>query len=181
MTHMSERNICINFDAPNNIYLHHINPWKNAAIWCNFKIHIWQSRFWGHWGQRMFNVEFWGCGFEILQSFLNVWQTSLWQTVPKFWFICLFYCSSKTYSCKLCKEKDIKVKQIRTLEPFVIQKSALPFWGWQPNFQKWLLLHTKIFLLSLVAMQLVEFRVSNKQHMEQTSRLGYFAIYLPII
>ena len=31
-----------------------------------------------------------------------------------------------------------KDKQIRTLEPFVIQRSALPFWGWQPNFQKWL-------------------------------------------
>ena len=30
----------------------------------------------------------------------KVRQTSVWQTVPKFWFICLFYCSSKTYSCK---------------------------------------------------------------------------------
>ena len=24
------------------------------------------------------------------------------------------------------------------MEPFVIQRSTLPFWGWQPNFQKWL-------------------------------------------
>ena len=30
----------------------------------------------------------------------KVRQTSVWQTVPKFWFICLFYCSSKTYYCK---------------------------------------------------------------------------------
>ena len=33
----------------------------------------------------------------------KVRQTSVWQTIPKFWFICLFYCSSKTYSCKQCK------------------------------------------------------------------------------
>jgi hypothetical protein len=37
-------------------------------------------------------------------------QTFVWQTVPKFWFICLFHCSSNTYSCKCCKKKDIKVK-----------------------------------------------------------------------
>ena len=34
----------------------------------------------------------------------KVRQTSLWQTVPKFWFIRLFYCSSKTYSCMYCKK-----------------------------------------------------------------------------
>ena len=49
------------------------------------------------------------------------------KTVSKFWFICLFYCSSKNYSCKYYKKKDINVKQIRTLEPFVLQRSALLF------------------------------------------------------
>jgi hypothetical protein len=30
----------------------------------------------------------------------KVRQIFVWQKVPKLWFICLFYCSSKTYSCK---------------------------------------------------------------------------------
>ena len=32
--------------------------------------------------------------------------------------------------------KYSKVKQIRTLEPFVIQRSTLPFRGEEPNFQE---------------------------------------------
>jgi hypothetical protein len=30
-----------------------------------------------------------------------------------------------------------KVKKIRTLEPFVVQRSTLPFRGEEPNFQEW--------------------------------------------
>ena len=40
------------------------------------------------------------------------------------------------YSCKQCKRKYSKVKWIRTLEPFVIQRSTLPFRGEEPNFQE---------------------------------------------
>ena len=31
-----------------------------------------------------------------------------------------------------------KVKSIRTLKPFVIQRSTLPFWGEEKKFQEWL-------------------------------------------
>ena len=44
----------------------------NALIWGYF----WNVRkgcFWGHWGQRVIKVEFWGCDLEILSSFLKVW------------------------------------------------------------------------------------------------------------
>ena len=37
---------------------------------------------------------------SLAASLEKVRQSSVWQKVPKFWFICLFYCSSKTYSCK---------------------------------------------------------------------------------
>ena len=63
--HMSRRNIWINFEAPQQ-YIVISNLGENAAIWCNFQ-NIWQSRFWGHWGQRTFNVEFWSYDLEILQ------------------------------------------------------------------------------------------------------------------
>ena len=36
----------------------------------------------------------------------KVRQTSVWQTETKFWSICLFYCSSKPYSCKYCKNQN---------------------------------------------------------------------------
>ena len=34
-----------------------------ALIWGNFQ-NFRSTRFWGHWGQRTFNVEFWGCNLE---------------------------------------------------------------------------------------------------------------------
>ena len=45
---------------------------KFALIWCYFQ-NICACRFWGHWGQRTIDVEFWGCDLEIWQSFLKVW------------------------------------------------------------------------------------------------------------
>ena len=45
---------------------------KNALIWGHFE-NVWYSRFWGHWGQRTFEVEFLGYNLENLKSFLKVW------------------------------------------------------------------------------------------------------------
>ena len=57
-----------------------------------FKIVTWAFR--GHRGQMTINVGFSGCVLKILQSFLKVWLlTSVWQTIPKFWFIWLCYIS----------------------------------------------------------------------------------------
>ena len=36
----------------------------NALIWGFFQ-NVWKGRFWGHWGQRTFKVEFWGCNLEF--------------------------------------------------------------------------------------------------------------------
>ena len=59
--------------------------------------------------------------------------------------------SKKYVTIKWCKPNMISIlcisykvslwgtiKTIRTLESFVIQRSALIFRGWQPNFQEWL-------------------------------------------
>ena len=62
---------------------------RNALIWSYFQ-NVWCGRLWGHWGQRIFAVEFRGYGPEILFSFLIVWLSTLRklsQTVPKFWLI----------------------------------------------------------------------------------------------
>ena len=84
----------------------------------------------------MFNVEFWGCKLEILQSFLKVpLPTSIGKALYDKWsqssdlfdygiFLFALYILWGT------------MKKIRILEPFVIQRPALPFWGLQPNFQK---------------------------------------------
>ena len=73
-----------------------------ALIWCYFQ-NICVCHFWDHWGQRMIEVEFWGCDLKILQSFLKVWLpiSKKWdrplydkqfQSSDLFVF---FYCSSK--------------------------------------------------------------------------------------
>ena len=62
---------------------------RNALIWSYFQ-NVWCGRLWGHWGQRIFAVEFRGYGPEILFSFLIVWLSTLRklsQTVPEFWLI----------------------------------------------------------------------------------------------
>ena len=74
----------------------------NALIWGYFW-NVRKGRFWGHWGLRSLRLQ--PRNFSIISESLaanleKVRQTSVWQTVPKFWFIWLFYCSSKTYSCK---------------------------------------------------------------------------------
>ena len=90
---------------------------------------------------RCWILRLWPRNFAIISESLaanleKVRQTSVWQTVPKFWFIWLWYLSfCITYKDFEDNKKD---KWIQTLEPFVIQRSALPFRGWQPNFQKWL-------------------------------------------
>ena len=57
-THMSARNIYMNFEAHNNIYVTLILG-RNRAISCNFW-NIWQSCFWGRWLMRMNDVDlFW--------------------------------------------------------------------------------------------------------------------------
>ena len=56
---------------------------KNAAIWYNF-LNICQSHFWGHWGQRMFDVEV--ClNFEVTTSkfFNHFWKLGC--QPQKFW------------------------------------------------------------------------------------------------
>ena len=96
---MSGRIIWINFKAPISILE------RNAVIWCNF-LNILQSRFWGRWCWMKFGLlvlRLWPQKFVIIFESLaadlkKVRQTSIWQTVPDFWFICLFYCSSKTYN-----------------------------------------------------------------------------------
>ena len=65
-SHMSRRNIWINSKPPNNIYVILILG-RNWSISCYFW-NIWQSRFWGHWGQRTIKVEFCGCNLEISES-----------------------------------------------------------------------------------------------------------------
>ena len=43
------------------------------------------------------------------------------------------------FAFELRKSKLVKMQSsLLTMEPFVIQRSALPLRGWQPNFQKWL-------------------------------------------
>ena len=54
----------------------------------------------------------------------NVRQASVCQTVPKFWFICLFYSFSK----KLIYWNAKGEVKSQTLEPFVIRRSASLFW-----------------------------------------------------
>ena len=53
----------------------------------------------------------------------NVRQASICQTVPKFWFICLFYSFSK----KLIYWNAKGDMKSQTLEPFVIRRSASLF------------------------------------------------------
>jgi hypothetical protein len=75
---------------------------------------------------------------SLAANLKKVRQTSVWQTVLKFWFVWLWYLSfCITYKSKSLRHNR-KDKQIRTLEPFVIQRSILLFQGWQLNFQKWL-------------------------------------------
>ena len=71
----------------------------NALVWGYFW-NVRKGRFWGHWGQRTIDVEFWGCDLKIWQPFLKISanlekgrQTSVWETVPTFWFISLWYLS----------------------------------------------------------------------------------------
>ena len=63
-------------------------------------------------------------------------------TLPKFWFIWLwnlFFCITRVSLWGTIKKTNKSEHWNRSaLEPFVIQKSALLFRGWQPNFQKWL-------------------------------------------
>ena len=65
----------------------------------------------------------------------KVRHTSVWQIVPKFWFICLFIVSQRLTIVSNVTRKISKWKII--LERFVIERSALLFQDWQPNFQKW--------------------------------------------
>ena len=56
-------------------------------------------------GQSMLNFEAATSNFVIISESLAAnlekeRQGSVWQTITKFWLICLFYCSSKTYSCR---------------------------------------------------------------------------------
>ena len=77
-TQLHGRKIWLNFEA----YQRFINL---RLFWGYFQI-IWQSSFWGHWGQRTFVVEFWD--FE-LKSYAkitspklgNLRQSSLGQTI----------------------------------------------------------------------------------------------------
>ena len=68
------------------IYILHQSLEKNALIW-GYLQNIWQCRFWGHGGQSTFEVDF--------------------SKLSKFWFICLFYFSSKVLlQCKRSDRKD---------------------------------------------------------------------------
>ena len=49
---------------------------------------------------------------SLAANFQKDRQSFVWQTVPKVWFICLFYCSSKTYSCKYIMQKERYQSQI---------------------------------------------------------------------
>ena len=104
-------------------------------IWGYFQ-NVWKGRFWGHWGQRMFEVEFWGCDLEISESLAanleKVRLISICQMVPKFDFDIFLFALLKRVSLW----GTIKKTKIRNLELFVIQRSALLFWGSQLNFQE---------------------------------------------
>ena len=62
------------------------------------------------WILRLRPQNFLESSLSLAANLEKVRQTSVWQMIPKFWSICLFYCFSKTYSCKYCKKKGIKVK-----------------------------------------------------------------------
>ena len=102
-------------------------------IWGYFK-NICVCRYWGHWGQ-ILNFEaatskicnhFWkfGCRLEELR------HTSVWQTVPKFWFIWLWHYSFciacvviEAIKFKEWSRLNLRVSLLRPL------RSNLKFWG----------------------------------------------------
>ena len=97
--------------------------------------------FWGHWGQRTINVEFWGWDLEILQSFLKVWLP----TSKKYPDLCMTNCSKVLIYLTLLYfllhylqvySKIWNIAKSNKSEPFVIKRSTLPFGGEEPNFQE---------------------------------------------
>ena len=87
---------------------------KNGIIpWHFFQILSWA--FWGRWGRMTSDG-------EILML-----RPRNFAIIPE------------TLAPQLKKVRRFsKVKQIITLEPFVIQRSTLPFWVEEPKFQEWL-------------------------------------------
>ena len=88
-------------------YIHHINPWKKCSnLMQSLKylaepfLRPLRSKDVRCWILRSRPRNFAIISESLAANLEKVRQTSVWQMVLKFWFICLFYCFSKTYSCK---------------------------------------------------------------------------------
>jgi hypothetical protein len=85
---------------------------------------------WG-WILRLWPWNFWKFGCQPRKRKVDLYVPN----ESKVWLWYLSFCITEKGKSLRNNKKD---KKIRTLEPFVIQRSALLFWGWPPNFHKWL-------------------------------------------
>ena len=110
MTNMPGRNIWINFEAPQQC-IRHINPWKKCSNFMQFLKYLAEpflrplmSKDVQCWILRLQPRNFAIISESLAANLEEVRQTSVWQTVPKFWFSWLWHLSF----CITYKSKSLR-------------------------------------------------------------------------